>query len=248
MKHTPIKPLLLLPLAGLLSITALQAQNYEFLSWTVSDPIVGPAYATSSGGMNIGINAVGDVKFFSPSNLKVESNGDIEGTIPGLDVGIYGGTPWNINIDFDKNSEGVLVGMGGFGYGNGFSGYRIAALDGNGQDMGFSGFTYFNQSVNFTEGPGFNILNDDDVTFDGAGYFSVTNVPGNLETDSDMFFMILPSGVSQLRLDPTDGVQDANDRIQFTVAVPIPEPSGVLLIGLSGSLALLRRRRSAAGA
>lgn len=84
-----------------------------------------------------------------------------------------------------------------------------------------------------------------EITFD-AGIYSygiISQIPSNASTGAPAVF-VTTENLQSLTFS-AGGLTDAHNISIFAPLIPVPEPSGTLLVGLTGSLALLRRRRSA---
>ncbi len=157
---------------------------------------------------------------------------------------------WTFAIQNDAVNK-----VGGTAGGNGYSGTSSSvavSFNINGNDSSGAG-TNGNRTnlLGYADLALTNILTDADITvnYDGTTLsWTVTNHNDALQTQTRMVDVDIETvvGASTAWIGFTGGTggRDANQVVSdFSYTTPVPEPSGALLLGLTGILAFARRRR-----
>lgn len=83
------------------------------------------------------------------------------------------------------------------------------------------------------------------ITWDGSGTYMVDNThpSGFFNNPNDLSVFYTTRNLTQLTVSSKSGSSASHSLFIYAPVVPIPEPSGVALLGFAGTLTLLRRRR-----
>lgn len=217
------------------------APVYNWVTWNFLSPQASTA-STALGTMSVATNPTQTV--LSNFGVKFDNVGFTPVNAQSAAVNTrFSNSPWNFVVNFTgvANTAGVVVGIGNFGYGPGYPGYRLTAYDKSGNIMSLTQLGIIGSCDHTWTSTG-NQFNDDLALNTSNGNFTVTQVAGLNQNNSDILLMTMPSNLGWLdvsTLGPSNG-----DTINVVISTPVPAPGAASLAGLCGLLTTRRRRRN----